>query len=178
MQGYMAEVRLFAGNFAPQGWAFCQGQTLSIAEYDALFSLIGTTYGGDGQVTFALPDLRSRVPLGIGQGGGSSTNYLLGQQGGTETNTLQVGNLPAHTHSLTASGNGPTQNTASGASLATNLPATSPPMPNIYVNGAPSQAAMAQNTGNAGGNSPLNNIQPYGASNYIIALEGIYPSRN
>ncbi len=177
MDPFIAEIRMFAGNFAPRGWAFCNGQILSIAQNTALFSLLGTTYGGNGQTTFALPDFRSRVPVGTGQGPGLS-DIDLGQQGGTETNTLIANQLPAHTHTLNASGNGPTVNTAAGNLLASQSRANGGTMPNVY---APNSNQVAMGTlaiGVTGGNQPFNNIQPYIGMNYIIALEGIFPSRN
>jgi len=179
MDPTLAEIRLFAGNYAPRGWAFCNGQLISISQNSALFSLLGTFYGGDGQNTFALPDLRSRVPVGTGQGPGLG-NISLGEMGGTPTNTLITPNLPPHNHFINASADGPTQNTASGASLASNTRSTTPPMPNIYASGGSGalSSVMTQSIGPTGSNTPINNLQPYGSVNYIIATEGIYPSRN
>ncbi|MFN3849082.1 MAG: phage tail protein [Spirosomataceae bacterium] len=175
MEGTLAEIRMFAGNFPPRGWFFCQGQLLSIAQNTALFSLLGTTFGGNGQTTFGLPDFRGRVAVGTGQGPGLSS-YQLGQAAGTETNTILIPNMPAHNHQMQASGDGPTQGTASGASLASSTRSTS--VPNIYVSGAPNQVPMASATTVAGGSQPMNNLQPYLGMNYIICSEGIYPSRN
>ncbi len=160
---------MFAGNFAPQGWAICNGQVLAIAENDALFSLLGTTYGGDGQNTFALPDLRSRVPLHQGQGNGLS-NRTLGQAGGEENVTLVVPQLPAHTHAATAS---------SAAGTATS------PAGNVWAagNNTPfsDQASDAQMSAAAvqavGGSQPHDNMLPFLAVNFIMALQGIYPSQ-
>lgn len=177
MEGTIAEIRLFAGNFSPRSWAFCIGQLLSISEYDALFALLGTTYGGDGQNTFALPDLRGRVPVGTGQGPGLPS-VELGEMAGNSTKNLLVSNMPAHTHAMTASADGPTLNTASGNSLASQSRANGGTMPNVYAAGATSPVAMASQTSSSGGNQPFSIMQPYLGLNYIICLEGIFPSRN
>ena len=163
---FLGEIILFAGNFAPRGWAFCNGQILSIAQNTALFSILGTTYGGNGVTTFALPDLRGRVPVHPGQGPGLS-QYDLGQVGGSETVTLSVNELPQHTHRQPATNAEQTTNRPNGA-----LPARG----GVY--GAVSDDSLLGPTTPAGGNQPHNNIQPYLALNYIIALEGIFPSRN
>lgn len=172
---YIGAVVLFAGNFAPRGWAFCQGQILSIAQNTALFSILGTTYGGNGQTTFALPDLRGRVPMSQGQGPGLSANSL-GEQIGTETVTLIATQMPAHTHAVTinnAVGNNPS---ASGNYLAQADYGGDPI--NVYSNALTTPGVMAANSvGIAGGSQPHNNMQPTLCMNYIIALEGIYPSR-
>ena len=176
MEGYIAEIRLFAGNFAPRGWAFCQGQILSIAQNTALFSLLGTTYGGNGQTTFALPDLRGRVPVGPGQGPGLA-NGSLGEQSGEPNHTLIITEMPAHNHAAQAAGNSGAGNSSSPNG---NTWATSTTRDSIYVNAAP-DGPMAANTvtvGIAGGSQPHNNMQPYTGINYIICLEGIFPSRN
>lgn len=177
---YLGEMRLFAGNFAPRGWAFCNGQSLSIAENDALFALLGTIYGGDGQNTFNVPDLRGRVPLNQGQGPGLSS-YTIGQAAGVETVTLQTSQMPAHSHSLnatTATGSvttpGPTVMLATPVEAGVNT--------SLYVvpgSSAMVQAPMApQSIGPAGGNTPHENMMPFQSINYIIALEGIFPTRN
>ena len=183
---FLAEIKLFAGNFAPRGWAFCSGQILSIAQNTALFSLLGTTYGGNGQTTFALPDLRGRAAIGVGQGPGLA-DYSLGQVGGTETQTLTVNQMPAHTHTLTpgsmainaVSGPGNTQSPVDAlpASEAVGVTAT-------YSNLAP-DAQMSANAitgdptiGLTGGSQPTSILQPYLTLSYIIALQGIFPSRN
>lgn len=184
MEGTIGEIRMFAGNFAPKYWAFCAGQLISINHNQALFSVIGTIYGGDGQNTFGLPDLRGRVPIGPGQGPGTS-NYTLGQMSGTETNTLNINQLPAHNHngSLKVSSGNATQSAATnGASIATpgngsgrSFVATdgfNTVSPDITLN------AESVTTQNTGGNIPVNNVQPYLAMNYIICLQGLYPSRN
>ena len=116
---YVGEIRIFAGNFAPVGWAFCEGQVMPISENDVLFNLIGTTYGGDGQETFALPDLSGRVPVHQGQGPGISQNYVIGEKGGVEGVTITTAQTPIHTHPLTASGDSANQITAANAVLAT-----------------------------------------------------------
>ncbi len=183
MQGYIAEIRMFAGNFPPQSWQFCNGSLQSIAQYSALFSLLGTTYGGDGQTTFGLPDLRSRVPIHNGQGSGLS-NYVLGQMGGSESNALSAANVGGHTHAVT--GNAGIQ-TASGDGqtpvAVNNFPANNGET--IYAattdNSAMAPASLtgvtvAPQTPN--GNTPINNIQPYLAMNFIICMEGIFPTRN
>ncbi len=172
---FLAEIIMFAGNFAPRGWAFCQGQILSIAQNTALFSLLGTTYGGNGQTTFALPDLRGRVPVGTGQGPGLP-NVNLGDPAGEPTHTLIITEMPAHNHVAQAASNSGAGNSASPG----NTWATSTARDNVYRNEAP-DGAMAANTvtvGVAGGSQPHNNMQPYLGINFIIAIEGLYPSRN
>jgi microcystin-dependent protein len=168
---FLGEIRIVPYNFAPRGWAFCEGQLLSIAQNTALFSLLGTTYGGNGQTTFALPDLRGRVPVGEGQGPGLSM-YDLGQVSGEENHTLTVGELPPHTHGATAhAGNGSSD--SPGGLLVARNPA------GIPAYGAGADAALAPDAiGLTGGGQPHNNMQPYLVLHYIIALEGIYPSRN
>lgn len=173
---FLAEVIMFAGNFAPRGWAFCQGQILSIAQNTALFSLLGTTFGGNGQTTFALPDLRGRVPVGTGQGPGLPS-INLGQVAGEPTHTLIITEMPSHNHAAQAAGN---SSSGDNASPGGNTWATSTARDNLYVNAAPN-SPMAANTvtvGIAGGSQPHNNMQPYLGINFIIAIEGIYPSRN
>ena|ERR1022692_3560582 len=168
-QPYVGEIRMFAGNFAPSGWAFCAGQLLAIAENDTLFNLIGTTYGGDGQSTFALPDLRSRVPINQGQGSGLS-NYPLAQNGGFETVTLQLAQIPSHTHV-------PAANSAVGSS-------TSPSGnfwaersgTNEYSNVTPNGNMNAGTLQSTGGSQPHDNMLPFLAINFIISLFGVYPS--
>jgi microcystin-dependent protein len=178
---YLASVAIFAGNFAPMNWMFCNGQLLSIAQYTALFSLIGTYYGGDGQTTFALPDFRSRTAICAGQGLGLS-NYNIGQAGGSESFTMTSGSMPLHTHGFVNLVGGPTCNAAAGT-----LPSPSGNVPagglNIY-NTTGADQAMALSVSNAsspasgGGPQPISLITPYLAMNYIIAVEGIYPSRS
>ena len=196
MEPFIALITMFGGNFNPRGWAFCQGQILSIAQNTALFSLLGTTYGGNGQTTFALPDLRGRVPLGTGQGPGLPP-YNLGEMAGTPTTTLLITNMPAHTHAVDTSTFQVTPS-ASTAAGTTNIPgSTLVPAQLPTIGGGPSAttikgyapkdntATLASGTisgniiiGSAGGSQPFSNMQPYLGMNYIIAIEGIYPSRN
>jgi len=182
MEGTIGEIRMFAGNFAPRNWAFCQGQLLSIAQNTALFSILGTTYGGNGQTTFGLPDLQSRVPVGVGQGPGLSS-YQLGQVSGAENTTLLVTNMPAHAHPFSANASMACHTGAGNAdSPATNIPAGSASDEN-YTAAASANAAMAPitvsgNTSPAGGSQPFSNLQPYLGMNYIICMFGIFPSRN
>ena len=172
---FLGQMSWFAGNFAPRGWALCDGQLLSINSNQALFSLLGTTYGGDGRTSFALPDVRSRVAIHEGQGPGLST-YRLGQRGGEELVTLNVTTMPSHTHSVQLKG-------ASGAADGTDpagsaLASTSGA---LYSEGATPNAAMAANSvteDNAGGNQAHENRMPYLTLNCIIALQGTFPSRN
>ena len=184
MEGTIAEIRMFAGNFAPKNWAYCQGQLLPISSNQALYSLLGTTYGGDGRTTFALPDLRGRVPVGSGQGAGLSP-VNLGQPGGSETTSLTVGNLPPHNH--TASGTvTPGASTGGRGVNTSNIPTNNYPLQtaagnDIYAN--PSNTNMGQSpvsvtVNNTGNGLPINNMQPYLGMNYIICMYGIFPSRN
>ena len=167
-QPYIGEIRMFGGNFAPAGWMFCNGQLLAISENDTLFNLIGTTYGGDGQQTFALPNLQSRLPIHQGQGPGLS-NRVLSETGGTETVTLTVNHLPSHTHIPNSS------STASGDSPANSYWGTTSAKP---YGAAPGNAVMnAASVANAGGNQPHDNMVPYLCVSFIISLFGIYPSQ-
>jgi microcystin-dependent protein len=160
---YIGEIRMFGGNFAPNGWLFCQGQLLAIAEYDTLFNLIGTTYGGDGQNTFAVPDLQSRIPLHQGSG------YPWAQTGGLEAVTLSTPQLPVHTHAATASNPPGTSTSPAGAVWSgSSKPAYSTATPTAAMSGA----ALAQ----AGGNQPHENMPPFLVINFIISCFGIYPS--
>ena len=175
---FIGEVRMFAGNFAPRGWALAQGQIMSIAQNTALFSILGTTYGGNGQTTFALPDLRGRVPLGWGQGPGL-TSRSLGEVSGTETVTQTVNQMPAHVHTATvnASSGVATHIRPQGRLLAKLDP---PTVANVYAPGPPdvSLAPEAVSIGIAGGSQPQENMPPFLGMNFIICLEGIYPSRS
>jgi microcystin-dependent protein len=164
-QPYVGEIRMFAGNFAPAGWMFCEGQLLPISEYETLFNLIGTTYGGDGQSTFALPDLRGRIPIHQGNG------FTLAETGGVETVTLTVSQIPAHSHPFLASSGlasqpNPGGNVAAEATLF-----------NPYLNAAPTAAMAPQSIGSTGGSQPHNNFQPYLCVDFIISLFGIFPSQ-
>jgi microcystin-dependent protein len=169
---YIGEIRIFAGNFAPLNWALCQGQLLAISEYSALYALLGTIYGGDGTTTFALPDLRSRVP--VHQGSNNFGNYVMGQQAGEENITLAVNQLPAHTHGVRASS---TYN-GDNISPSNELWAASTDGNTPYTANAPNTTMNAGLVGNVGGNQPHSNIQPFVSINFIIALAGIFPSQN
>ncbi|MDG0855623.1 phage tail protein [Roseateles puraquae] len=168
---YVGELRLFAGTFAPSGWALCQGQLVPISESDMLFNLIGTTYGGDGQNNFALPDLRGRVPVHQGQGPGL-TPRTIGQSGGSESVTLQTSEVPVHTHTLFASTAAASGGTPAGQVLATTTAATYAP--------GPVTSAMAAGAITSSGDNPQphENMAPTVTLNYIISLYGIYPSPN
>ncbi|HWQ33419.1 MAG TPA: tail fiber protein [Blastocatellia bacterium] len=169
-QPYVGEIRIFAGNFAPAGWMFCEGQTLPISENETLFTLIGTTYGGDGQETFNLPDLRGRVPVHMGTGSDGIT-YQLAEQGGVEEVTLTVQQIPVHNHALLASAAEGTQNDP-----ADSLPAASPSV-TLYVESG-TTANLSPNAMSAvGGSQPHSNFQPYLCVNFIISLFGIFPSQ-
>jgi microcystin-dependent protein len=165
---FVGEIRLFAGNFAPRGWAFCQGQLLPISQNTALFSLLGTTYGGDGRSTFALPDLRGRVPVGFGQGPGLS-NYNLGQKSGTETVTLNISQLPAHMHTV---------ENLSELSFKSSPADKSDTKVLVTSSTAGSTPAANVKTTSTGASQAISNVQPVLGMNYIIALQGIFPSRD
>jgi microcystin-dependent protein len=176
MDPYIGEIRLFAGNFPPYGWSFCEGQILSIAENDTLFALIGTTYGGDGQITFALPDLRGRIALHQGTDS-ASNSYALGERGGAEQVSLTTQQIAAHGHTLTGT------MSAGGAAPATNA-ATTTPVGNLPARGGatnysqltPTAALSSVTLMPTGGGQPHDNLMPYICVNYIISLYGIYPS--
>lgn len=211
MDEYIGIVKLFAGNFAPRGWLFCSGQILPISQYSTLYSLLGVSYGGDGVTTFALPDLRSRVPLGASDMGAAPglPSHPRGDKGGIETTVLNSAQLPAHTHGTTvtagsgtaptvsvmASNQAPTQSTPGAGSPAANtisavaeqdggvtiLGYNSDASPSVSLNGVtvsgggsgvPTVTVLA-----AGSSSPVSIMQPYGSLNYIICIEGVYPSR-
>jgi microcystin-dependent protein len=166
---YVGQIALVAFNFAPQGWAFCDGSLLSISENDVLFVLLGTTYGGDGQTTFGLPDLRGRVPIHQGTlaGGGA---YTLGQQGGASSVTLSSGQMAAHTHAVASLSGAGTATTANGNYFASSA---------SEVYGVPgSYVAMGSTVSPMGGSQSHDNMQPYLAMNYIISLYGIFPSQS
>lgn len=168
-QPYVGEIRMFAGSFAPAGWMFCSGQLLPISENETLFNLIGTTYGGDGQTTFALPDLQSRVPIHEGTNQGNT--FQLAQNGGVEQVTLTTQQIPMHSHALIA-----TTTTATQQNVSPNLLAQAS-LFNPYININPNVAMASQAGGVTGGSQPHDNIQPYGCLNYIISLFGIFPSQ-
>ena len=162
-QPYVGEIRMFAGNFAPAGWMFCEGQLLPISENETLFQLIGTTYGGDGESTFALPDLRGRIPIHQGNG------FILAETGGAEEITLTVNQIPAHTHPLLAS-SGNATSTDPGNNL------LSKTVKLIYRAGPADQPLSPQAVGPVGGSQPHTNFQPYLCVDFIISLFGIFPS--
>lgn len=166
-QPYIGEIRIFAGNFPPAGWMLCEGQLLSISENEVLFQLIGTTYGGDGQSTFALPDLRGRIPVHQGN------SFLLAQSGGVEEVTLTVSQIPAHAHPLLASSAQATSQTAQNSVLAASTGASVSP----YGTDAPRANLAPQAISAVGGSQPHNNFQPYLCVNFIISLFGIFPSQ-
>ena len=219
MEPFIAQIMLFGGNFAPRGWAFCDGSLLPISQNTALFSLIGTIYGGDGRTTFALPDLRGRAPIHQGHMPGGQYSYRLGQRGGQESNTLNTSHLPAHNHPVSGSGGGISGSataTISGApgvtmNVSDDNDAGEEPNGNylgkndagaLYAsghNGTMASGAISADaetlavsadtsglsvnmsglsTGNTGGGQPIQNMQPDIAMNYIIALQGIFPSRS
>jgi microcystin-dependent protein len=167
---FVGEIRMFGFNFPPQGWALCDGQLLSISQNAALFSLLGTTYGGDGESTFALPDLRSRVPVSQGQGDGLSS-YAEGQAGGTETVTLAAAQMPAHTHAVSASSSPAASERPAGRVLARSPDHSYIPEPDTDT------VMNAKMIGAAGNSQPHDNIQPYLALNFCIALQGVFPAR-
>ena len=167
---FVGEIRMFAGNFAPRGWAFCDGQLLAVSQNDALFSLLGTIYGGDGRTTFGLPDIRGRVPIHAGSGPGLSPRRL-GAKGGAENVTLTVNQLPSHSHRLQASTNLPTDRNPSGK-------VTGQTLSDTYINDSPFGNFATSSITNVGGSRSHTNLQPFLCINYIIALFGIYPSRH
>lgn len=170
---FLGEIRMFGGNFAPRGWAFCDGQILPINQNQALFSILGTTYGGDGRTTFGLPDLRGRVPIHQGTGPGLSQKRI-GQRSGTETNILSVENLPSHSHTINAVLEDGNQSSPTG-----NLPAGTKLLDQEYSDAAAANTTMnATMVNSTGNNQEVNNMQPYLTVTYIIALQGVFPSRN
>ncbi len=164
-QPYVGEIRIFAGNFAPAGWMFCEGQLLPISEFETLFNLIGTTYGGDGQSTFALPDLRGRLPIHQGNG------FTLAETGGAETVTLTTPQLPIHSHPFLA-----TVNIGGGSAPSNNVLAQSSTV-KVYSAVTPNVAFGPLSITNTGGNQPHTNFQPYLCLDFIISLFGIFPSQ-
>ncbi|WP_223787871.1 phage tail protein [Marinicella meishanensis] len=169
---FIAEIRIFAGNFAPRSWAFCNGQLLPIAQNTALFSLIGTTYGGDGRTTTALPNMQGRAPMHPGRGPGL-TDRRLGQKGGAETVTLSEAQMPNHNHNLAASTSPGTTFSPTDTSVVSRSVGGNAFDSNDNLN----SALNANTLQNNGGGQAHNNMQPYLAINYIIALQGLYPSR-
>lgn len=202
MEPFVGEIKMFGGNFAPRGYAFCQGQLMAVAQNQVLFSLLGTTYGGDGMSTFGLPDLRGRSPVGIGQGPGL-TPIALGQVAGTESTTLTINQMPQHTHTVTFSSplnaTGQAAIPAASASTATQAaPGATTVLGPIAASGRPgtlysttaadttlqpftitcSGSVPNSTVSVAGGSQPFSLRTPYLGVNFIIALEGVYPSRN
>lgn len=163
-QPYVGEIRMFAGNFAPAGWMFCEGQLLPISEYETLFQLIGTTYGGDGQSTFALPDLRGRIPIHQGNG------FILAETGGAEEITLTVTQIPAHSHPLLASTSVSNQSSPANSVVAQSTSA------DLYIEDTPTANMAVNSISSVGGSQPHTNFQPYLCVDFIISLFGIFPS--
>ena len=170
---YVGEIRMFGGSFPPNGWAFCDGQLIPISENDVLFQLIGTTYGGDGQENFALPDLRSRVPIHNGTNAGST--FTIGEAGGVEEVTLTTQQMPAHTHQMLGS-----TSQATSSSPANNVPAALPAATNqsAYGTDPPPGALDPSSVTPVGGSQQHTNIQPYLAISFIISLFGVFPTQN
>lgn len=166
MEPFLGQIMLVGFNFAPRGWAFCNGQLLPISTYSALFSLLGTEFGGDGRTTFGLPDLRGRVAVGMGQGNGLS-NYRIGQMGGAEAVTLTAGELPPHSHTFAVSGDAAGRNPGDVIAAA-----------GITNNGPASTVMNMSSIGQTGSGQSHQNMQPFTSMNYIIALEGVFPSRS
>lgn len=178
MEGTLATIMMFGGNFAPLGWALCQGQILAIAQNTAVFALIGTFYGGNGQTTFALPDLRGRVPVGTGQGPGLP-DVVLGEQFGTETISMAANNIPSHTHAVTLkqaiSSHDATEDEAVG-----NIPCNAGP--DLYAAPASANASLAAGTftiqPSSGSSQPFNLVQPVLCLTFIFCMQGVFPARN
>jgi microcystin-dependent protein len=168
---HIGEIRMFAGNFAPAGWMFCEGQLLPISENDQLFQLIGTTYGGDGESTFGLPDLRGRLPIHHGTAS-TGTTYTLGERAGVETVTLTVQQIPVHSHALLATANPASAVAPADRVLATAAAATITP----YGSDNPAGTLAPQAVGPDGGSQPHSNFQPYLCVNFIISLFGVFPN--
>jgi len=168
---FLGEIQIFGFNFSPRGWAFCDGQLLPIAQYTALFSLLGTYYGGDGRTTFALPDLRGRVPLNDGSGPGLSPKRI-GEVGGRETNTLDINHMASHSHAFSSPSNSGAGNTDSATG---SFPAQTA---EDNYNSAANSAMGGGMTASTGASAAINNMQPYLTTNFCIALEGLYPSRS
>jgi microcystin-dependent protein len=169
---YIGEIRMFGGNFPPAGWAFCNGALMPISENDALFTLIGTTYGGDGQETFGLPDLQGRVPVHAGQGPGLSQNYQLGEKGGVESVTLTAQQVPVHTHAFVASVAAAASNAPAGQVVAQSAQRA------IYTVDATTTNLAASAVSPVGGSQPHDNMAPYLCISFIISLFGVFPQQS
>ena len=185
MEPFIGQVIMFAGNFAPRGWALCDGQLLNISQHSALFSILGTTYGGDGRTTFGLPELRGRVAVHAGHGPGLQP-VNLGEKSGSSTVTLSSQNMPSHTHVATVTnalriavtGEGATGDDPEGAILASGVDTYSGVAPTGEMNAAAIAGSLGVTNQNTGNGTAFNNMQPFQAVNFIIALEGTFPSRN
>jgi microcystin-dependent protein len=169
---FVGEIRMFGGSFAPAGWAFCSGQLMPISQNDVLFTLIGTTYGGDGQETFALPDLQGRIPVHMGQGPGLPSNYQLGEKAGVESVTITTQSTPIHSHPMIASGD-----TADQSSVGGNVIATPPQLQWLYASSA-ANAFNANSVTPIGGSQPHENMMPFLVLSFIISLFGVFPTQN
>jgi microcystin-dependent protein len=169
---FVGEVRMFGGSFAPAGWAFCAGQLMPISENETLFNLIGTTYGGDGQSTFALPDLQGRFPMHAGQGPGISQTYQLGEKDGVESVTLTANQTPIHNHGFVASTAVANSNTPANQVIAQSTQRA------VYYEDVPTTNLAANAISQVGGSQPHENLQPYLCITFIISLFGIFPSQN
>lgn len=167
---YIGEIRMFGGNFAPAGWAFCDGQSMPISENDALFTLIGTTYGGDGEETFNLPNLQSRVPIHMGTGP-SGTTYQIGEMAGVESVTLTTQQIPIHTHPMIANSGLASEFAPGGRIFA------QPQAVDAYVQPPPAVPLSAQSCSAVGGSQPHENLQPFLCINFIISLFGVFPTQ-
>ena len=169
-QPFLGEIRMFAGNFAPRGWAYCEGQLVAVSQNEALFSLFGTIYGGDGRTTFGLPDLRGRVPIHYGNGPGLTPRNI-GTKLGTENETLTVNELPSHTHPFKG-----TDQLGDVANLSNNAPARSTAA-DVYINEAPSANMSTEAVTSIGGGQSHTNLMPFLCIHFIVALTGVYPTR-
>uniref|UniRef100_B0SX68 Tail Collar domain protein n=1 Tax=Caulobacter sp. (strain K31) TaxID=366602 RepID=B0SX68_CAUSK len=177
-QPYVGEIRIFGGNFPPSGWAFCDGQLMAISENDTLFNLIGTTYGGDGQETFGIPDLRGRAP--VHQGTQAGTTYVIGERAGVESVTLTANQMAQHTHPLMAASTAGSVGTPTGQTMLSSMGPTGISL-NAYLPYDPANEQVALTPASltpVGGNQPHDNMQPYLGLNFIISLYGVFPSQN
>ena len=166
---YIGEIRMFGGSFAPVGWAMCQGQLMPVSQNETLFNLIGTTYGGDGQKTFGIPDLRGRAPMHAGQGPGITQNYQLGEMAGAETVTVTVNQIPIHNHAMLASGDSATAITGANGIVANAVQLT------MYFAAPADSGLNSQAVQPVGGSQPHENMQPYLVVTFILSLFGVFP---